>query len=90
MAISLRRRGEIPSGPGALCDFKFMNMLCTPSTVTRMGCDEGSVWSCSLSRGLNTDVYCSFQMSAFPLASQIRTPSVYLSSGTDQGLFSCS
>ena len=91
VASSLRRHGEIPSGPGVLFGFRFMSILCTPSTVMRMslsmGWDECSAWSCSLSKGLNTDVYCSFKMPALPLASEIRTPSVDLSGGIEQGSF---
>ena len=68
-----------------------MGILYTPSTVMkmdlRMEWDEGSAWSCSLSRGLNIDVHCSFKMFALPFASEIRkqTPSLDSSGGTEHG-----
>ena len=76
---SFSTRGEILSGPAALCGSSCCNKLRTPSSVTFMSGNVGFVLGplegiVDVSSFEKTEQYCWFSIFAFPLASEIRTP----------------
>ena len=73
-AVVCKTHGEMSSGPAALCGFKFLSNLLTPSSRIMMSGIDGISLSLSVGKSdslscVNWDWYCIFNSSAFPLLS---------------------